>query len=49
MSHHELIPVFLVLRFKACPVIAVAAKPGGPDAPDTQKPQGVPQLIEVKC
>jgi len=40
--------VFLVARFKECPVIAVAAKPGGPEASDTEEPQGVPQLIEVK-
>lgn len=40
--------VFLSDRFKDCPVIAVAAKPGGPEAPDTEEPQGVPQLIEVK-
>lgn len=36
-------------RFKDCPVISVAAKPGGPDAPDTEEPQGVPTLIEVQC
>ncbi|XP_030632457.1 selenocysteine-specific elongation factor [Chanos chanos] len=34
-------------RFKGCPVIAVAAKPGGPDAPDTEEPQGIPELIEL--
>ncbi|XP_058488376.1 selenocysteine-specific elongation factor isoform X1 [Solea solea] len=34
-------------RFKECPVIAVAAKPGGPEAPDTEEPQGVPDLIEL--
>nr|XP_019942365.1 PREDICTED: selenocysteine-specific elongation factor [Paralichthys olivaceus] len=34
-------------RFKECPVIAVAAKPGGPEAPDAEEPQGVPQLIEL--
>lgn len=39
---------FLSVRFKDCPVIAVAAKPGGPEAPDTEEPQGVPELIEVK-
>lgn len=39
---------FLSARFKDCPVIAVAAKPGGPEAPDTEEPQGVPELIEVK-
>lgn len=26
----------------------MAAKPGGPEAPDTEEPQGVPELIEVK-
>ncbi|KPP60531.1 hypothetical protein Z043_121464, partial [Scleropages formosus] len=35
------------LTFKDCPVIAVAAKPGGPDAPDTEQPQGVSELIEL--
>lgn len=34
-------------RFKECPVIAVAAKPGGPEAAETEEPQGVPQLIEL--
>ncbi|XP_022600526.1 selenocysteine-specific elongation factor [Seriola dumerili] len=34
-------------RFKECPVIAVAAKPGGPEAPNTEEPQGVPELIEL--
>uniref|UniRef100_A0A3Q1G4B7 Selenocysteine-specific elongation factor n=1 Tax=Acanthochromis polyacanthus TaxID=80966 RepID=A0A3Q1G4B7_9TELE len=34
-------------RFKECPVIAVAAKPGGPEAAVTEEPQGVPQLIEL--
>uniref|UniRef100_M3ZHZ9 Selenocysteine-specific elongation factor n=1 Tax=Xiphophorus maculatus TaxID=8083 RepID=M3ZHZ9_XIPMA len=34
-------------RFKECPVIAVAAKPGGPEAPETEEPQGVPALIEL--
>lgn len=29
-------------------MIAVAAKPGGPEAPDTEEPHGVPELIEVK-
>lgn len=37
----------LLARFKECPVIAVAAKPGGPEAPDTEEPHGVPELIEV--
>lgn len=39
----------LLARFKECPVIAVAAKPGGPEAPDTEEPHGVPELIEVKA
>ncbi|XP_074522424.1 selenocysteine-specific elongation factor [Halichoeres trimaculatus] len=34
-------------RFKDCPVISVAAKPGGPEAPDTEEPHGVPELIEL--
>ncbi|XP_051568447.1 selenocysteine-specific elongation factor-like [Myxocyprinus asiaticus] len=34
-------------RFKGCPVVAVAAKPGGPEAPDTQEAQGIPELIEL--
>lgn len=34
-------------RFKECPVIAVAAKPGGPEAPDTEEPHGVSELIEL--
>ncbi|CAK6955605.1 selenocysteine-specific elongation factor isoform X1 [Scomber scombrus] len=34
-------------RFKDCPVIAVAAKPGGPEAAETEEPQGVPDLIEL--
>ncbi|XP_066520617.1 selenocysteine-specific elongation factor [Hoplias malabaricus] len=34
-------------RFKGCPVIAVAAKPGGPDAPDTEEAQGITELIEL--
>ncbi|KAJ8257885.1 hypothetical protein GJAV_G00190780 [Gymnothorax javanicus] len=34
-------------RFKGCPVIAVAAKPGGPEAPETEVPQGVSELIEL--
>lgn len=37
---------FLV-RFKDCPIIAVAAKPGGPEAPDTDEPQGITELIDV--
>lgn len=34
-------------RFKDCPVIAVAAKPGGPEASDSEDPQGVPDLIQL--
>ncbi|XP_060774300.1 selenocysteine-specific elongation factor [Neoarius graeffei] len=34
-------------RFKGCPVIAVAAKPGGPEAPDTAEAQGITELIEL--
>ncbi|XP_051933266.1 selenocysteine-specific elongation factor [Hippocampus zosterae] len=33
--------------FKDCPVIAVAAKPGGPEAADAQEPQGLSELIEL--
>lgn len=36
-------------RFKGCPVIAVAAKPGGPEAPDTAEAQGITELIEVRA
>lgn len=35
-------------RFKDCPVVAVAAKPGGPEAADTDEPQGIPELVEVR-
>ncbi|KAL2091091.1 hypothetical protein ACEWY4_013354 [Coilia grayii] len=34
-------------RFKDCPIIAVAAKPGGPEAADTVEPQGIPELVEM--
>ncbi|XP_045079779.1 selenocysteine-specific elongation factor-like isoform X2 [Coregonus clupeaformis] len=34
-------------RFKDCPVIALAAKPGGPEAPESEEPHGVPELIEL--
>ncbi|XP_077460021.1 selenocysteine-specific elongation factor isoform X2 [Stigmatopora argus] len=34
-------------RFKDCPVIAVAAKPGGPEGADTEEPQGLSELIEL--
>ncbi|XP_076870593.1 selenocysteine-specific elongation factor isoform X1 [Brachyhypopomus gauderio] len=34
-------------RFKGCPVIAVAAKPGGPEAPDTEEAQGIAELMQL--
>ncbi|XP_078399243.1 selenocysteine-specific elongation factor isoform X2 [Cetorhinus maximus] len=34
-------------RFNGCPIIPVAAKPGGPDAPETETPQGISELIEL--
>lgn len=34
-------------RFRGAPIIPVAAKPGGPEAPETEAPQGIPELIEV--
>uniref|UniRef100_A0A4W4F2H4 Selenocysteine-specific elongation factor n=1 Tax=Electrophorus electricus TaxID=8005 RepID=A0A4W4F2H4_ELEEL len=34
-------------RFKGCPVIAVAAKPGGPEAPDTEEAQGIIELMQL--
>ncbi|XP_062853977.1 selenocysteine-specific elongation factor [Trichomycterus rosablanca] len=34
-------------RFNGCPIIAVAAKPGGPEASDTEEAQGIPELIEL--
>ncbi|KAM9185898.1 selenocysteine-specific elongation factor isoform 2-T2 [Dugong dugon] len=33
-------------KFRGAPVIAVAAKPGGPEAPETEAPQGISELIE---
>lgn len=47
--HCKCAQTFLLLlrRFKGCPVIAVAAKPGGPEAPDTEEAQGISDLIEV--
>lgn len=38
---------FLLHRFKGCPIIAVAAKPGGPEAPETEEAQGITELINV--
>ncbi|XP_062977684.1 selenocysteine-specific elongation factor [Elgaria multicarinata webbii] len=34
-------------KFHGCPVVSVAAKPGGPEAPETVIPLGVSELIEV--
>ncbi|XP_023646409.1 selenocysteine-specific elongation factor [Paramormyrops kingsleyae] len=34
-------------RFKDAPVIAVAAKPGGPEAAEAEQPQGISTLIEL--
>uniref|UniRef100_UPI00398F20C6 selenocysteine-specific elongation factor isoform X2 n=1 Tax=Pristiophorus japonicus TaxID=55135 RepID=UPI00398F20C6 len=34
-------------RFNGCPIIPVAAKPGGPDAPETETAQGISELIEL--
>lgn len=39
--------VFLSFRFSGCPIVAVAAKPGGPEAPESENPLGVSELIEV--
>ncbi|OXB64519.1 hypothetical protein ASZ78_012782 [Callipepla squamata] len=33
--------------FCGCPIVAVAAKPGGPEAPESENPLGVTELIEV--
>ncbi|XP_043563517.1 selenocysteine-specific elongation factor isoform X1 [Chiloscyllium plagiosum] len=34
-------------RFNGCPIIPVAAKPGGPDAPETETAQGISELIKL--
>ncbi|XP_026579128.1 selenocysteine-specific elongation factor [Pseudonaja textilis] len=34
-------------KFHGCPIVSVAAKPGGPEAPETLTPIGVSELIEV--
>uniref|UniRef100_A0A4X2LIP3 Eukaryotic elongation factor, selenocysteine-tRNA specific n=1 Tax=Vombatus ursinus TaxID=29139 RepID=A0A4X2LIP3_VOMUR len=34
-------------KFRGSPIIPVAAKPGGPEAPETETPQGISELIEV--
>lgn len=38
---------FLCCRFSGCPIVAVAAKPGGPEAPESEIPLGISELIEV--
>lgn len=42
-----MVKVFLSFRFSGCPIVAVAAKPGGPEAPESENPQGISELIEV--
>lgn len=39
--------LFLSFRFSGCPIVAVAAKPGGPEAPESENPLGISELIEV--
>uniref|UniRef100_A0A8C0D8P0 Eukaryotic elongation factor, selenocysteine-tRNA specific n=1 Tax=Balaenoptera musculus TaxID=9771 RepID=A0A8C0D8P0_BALMU len=34
-------------KFRGAPIIPVAARPGGPDAPETEAPQGIAELIEL--
>lgn len=34
-------------RFNGCPIVPVAAKPGGPDASETETPQGISELVEL--
>ncbi|XP_004738691.2 selenocysteine-specific elongation factor isoform X1 [Mustela putorius furo] len=34
-------------KFRGAPIIPVAAKPGGPEAPETEAPQGISELIEL--
>lgn len=34
-------------KFRGAPIIPVAAKPGGPEAPETEAPHGIPELIEL--
>ncbi|XP_061051606.1 selenocysteine-specific elongation factor [Eubalaena glacialis] len=34
-------------KFRGAPIMPVAARPGGPDAPETEAPQGIPELIEL--
>ncbi|XP_056380816.1 selenocysteine-specific elongation factor isoform X2 [Hyla sarda] len=34
-------------KFHGCPIISVAAKPGGPEAPESETAQAIPELIEL--
>ncbi|XP_012514419.1 PREDICTED: selenocysteine-specific elongation factor [Propithecus coquereli] len=34
-------------KFRGAPIVPVAAKPGGPDAPESEAPQGISELIEL--
>ncbi|XP_071984318.1 selenocysteine-specific elongation factor isoform X2 [Engystomops pustulosus] len=34
-------------KFHGCPIISVAAKPGGPEAPESESAQGISELIEL--
>ncbi|XP_047391000.1 selenocysteine-specific elongation factor [Sciurus carolinensis] len=34
-------------KFRGAPIIPVAAKPGGPEAPETEAPQGITELIQL--
>ncbi|XP_062970637.1 selenocysteine-specific elongation factor [Cynocephalus volans] len=34
-------------KFRGAPIIPVAAKPGGPEAPETEAPQGISELVEL--
>ncbi|KAM4022709.1 selenocysteine-specific elongation factor [Anomaloglossus baeobatrachus] len=34
-------------KFHGCPIISVAAKPGGPEAPESETAQGISELIEL--
>ncbi|KAM3915168.1 selenocysteine-specific elongation factor [Leptodactylus fuscus] len=34
-------------KFSGCPIISVAAKPGGPEAPETESAQGISELMEL--
>ena len=35
-------------RFSGVPILPVAAKPGGPEAPETERALGVDRLVEVR-